>query len=346
MAAAPRKSLGVSMPMLNQPCEKFPEFARLADEAGFDSLWDYEFYRNPFITHARCAATTSRIRLCTGIAAACSRSPNEMANAAADVDELSGGRMVLGLSTGGAHWAEFYNGSDVDHPLPRIREYVDVVRKIWHHHATGEAFEHAGRFYRASSPPMNPWGLRTLARARIPIYVAGLREGMVRMAGEVADGLLGFVNTPEYLRDKVLPVVAEGARRANRDPAEVDVTALVLCSVSDDRQAAMRRARINVGMYVAYPVADAAVQHMGLAADRDAVVKALMAEGPACLERVTSDALVRAFSIAGTPAEGREQLAAYQAVLPHVVLHTPYVPPIGQADSEDAFRSMVRTFAR
>jgi hypothetical protein len=71
-----------------------------------------------------------------------------------------------------------------------------------------------------------------------------------------------------------------------------------------------------------------------------------MTEGPGALERVTSDALVKAFSIAGTPAEGREQYEAYKEVLDHVVLHTPYVPPIAQVDSEDAFRNTVRAFGR
>lgn len=341
-----RTRLGVSMPMLNQPCGKFPEYARLADEAGFDSLWDYEFYRNPFITHTACAATTRNIKLCTGIAAACGRTPQEMANAAADVDEISGGRMVVGLSTGGANWAEYYNGTDVDHPLPRIREYIEAMRRIWKHHATGEALAFEGRFYKAHSPPINPWGLRTLARPTIPVYVAALKDGMLKMGGEIADGVLGFLNTPRYVKERVLPAVAQGARKAGRDPASVDVTSLVLCSVSDDRAAAIRRARINVGMYVAYPVANTVIEFMGLTEDRDAVLAGLMKEGPAALERVTSDALVKAFSIAGTPDEAREQFAAYEGVLPHIVLHTPYVPPIAQADSEDAFRSMVRTFGR
>lgn len=80
--------VGVSLPMLNQPYERYPEFAALAEHAGFDSVWDYEFYRNPFITHALNARATSRIQLGTGIATAAPRTPYEMANAAADVDEL------------------------------------------------------------------------------------------------------------------------------------------------------------------------------------------------------------------------------------------------------------------
>src|SRR5258708_23158600 len=84
--------IGITMPVLNQPFDKFPELAALADEAGFDSVWDYEFFRNPFVIHATCAPRTTRIQHATGIATSCSRSPFEMANAAAAIDELTGRR--------------------------------------------------------------------------------------------------------------------------------------------------------------------------------------------------------------------------------------------------------------
>src|SRR6516165_4123336 len=85
---------GVSIPVLDPRIETFGDLARLADEAGFRSLWITEAYRNPFVLHAVTSATTSRIGLGTGIAEAFIRSPFEAANAAADVDELSHGRAV------------------------------------------------------------------------------------------------------------------------------------------------------------------------------------------------------------------------------------------------------------
>ena len=71
-----------------------------------------------------------------------------------------------------------------------------------------------------------------------------------------------------------------------------------------------------------------------------------MTKGPQSLENVTSDALVKAFSISGTPDECREQYLAYKEVISHVILHTPYMPPIAREDSQDAFRNIVRTFTR
>jgi alkanesulfonate monooxygenase SsuD/methylene tetrahydromethanopterin reductase-like flavin-dependent oxidoreductase (luciferase family) len=332
--------------MLNQPPHDLRELAHLADEAGFDSVWDYEFFRNPFITHALNATTTSRIALGTGIATASSRTPFEMANAAADVDELSGGRAIIGTGVGGAGWTDVLNGADISHPLPRMREYVEAIRAVWDYLSTDEPFSYEGRFVKTASPPLNPWGGRELARRRIPIYLAALKPAMLRMAGEIGDGVLGFLNTPSFITDQVKPNIAAGAEKAGRDPAEVDIASLILCSVSEDRAAARRLARINVGNYVAYPVGWTVVEHMGLQEERDAVVQALFTEGPSALESATSDALLDAFAISGTPDEAAEQFAAFDGVLPNIILHTPYVPPIQGRESAEAFRNTVQTFAR
>lgn len=88
------------------------------------------------------------------------------------------------------------------------------------------------------------------------------------------------------------------------------------------------------------------VETMGLGEARDAVLAAVLEEGPDALERVTSDELVAAFAIAGTPEECAEQLCPYQDVLDHVVLHTPYVPPITAPESAEAFSSMVKHLGR
>jgi len=345
MTLTTHSRVGVSLPMLNQPYERYAEFAALAENAGFDSVWDHELYRNPFSTHALNARATSRIQLGTEIAAT-PRTPYEMAKAAADVDELSGGRTLLGLSTGGAGWMQCFNGTDIDPPLTRMREYIHLVRQLWMHFQTDQPFDFQGTIYHASSPPFSPWGTRNLVRPQIPIYLAGLTQGMLRLAGEVADGVLGFLPTPSFIQQHVLPNVAAGAAKAGRNPSDIEVTALVICSVSRDRTEALRRARINVGNYVAYPVSSTVTEFMGLQEDRDHVLRRLHSEGPAALTTAASDELVRTFSIAGTPDEVADQLATYDGVLPHIVLHTPYVPPIDQASSEDAFRSMVDAFAR
>lgn len=337
--------VGISLPMLNQPFDRIAELARCADEAGFHSVWDYEFFRNPFVAHALNAKATSRIQLATGIATAACRTPFEMANAVADIDELSGGRAILGTSVGGVGWTDVFNGADIDHPLPRMREYIECMRAIWDHYATEEPFSFDGKYVQAASPVVNPWGVRTMVRPRIPIYLGAVRPLMLAMAGEIADGVLGFLQTPEFIEDCVRPHIAKGAAKAGRDVAEIDVTSLVITAISEDRAMARRIARINVGNYAAYPVSWEAIEHAGLAEDRDAVIEAYMLEGPEGLEKATSDALLDAFAICGTPDEAMEQFQRWDGRVDHVVLHTPYVPPIDGEDSAASFRTVCATFA-
>ena len=116
--------------------------------------------------------------------------------------------------------------------------------------------------------------------------------------------------------------------------------------MSEDGEQARRIARINVGNYVAFSVSSTVIEFMGLQEDRDAVVHALLTEGPQALEGATSDALLETFAISGTPDEAREQFARFDGLLEHIVLHTPYVPPITGAESDAAFRATVETFAR
>jgi alkanesulfonate monooxygenase SsuD/methylene tetrahydromethanopterin reductase-like flavin-dependent oxidoreductase (luciferase family) len=335
---------GITMPILNQPFMKFPELAGLADEAGFDSIWDYEFFRNPFVIHGICALSTSRIQHATGIATTCSRSPFEMANAAADIDELTGGRTVVGLATGGQMWTDVFNGANVEHPLSRLREYIECLRATWKHLGDGEPFSIEGKYHSAASPPFNPWGVRDMVRPQIPVYLSVVRPRMIQLAGEIGDGMLGYMTTPGYLRETVLPNLELGAAKAGRAREDVDLAALVICSVSEDREEAMRRARINVGNYICFPGADPMVQANGIEEVRNAVAEKLVTEGPGAFDLIPED-VVKIFAICGTPDEGREQLRQFEGLLDHVVLHTPYVPPLAAADSEDCFRNTVAAFA-
>jgi alkanesulfonate monooxygenase SsuD/methylene tetrahydromethanopterin reductase-like flavin-dependent oxidoreductase (luciferase family) len=334
--------IGITMPTRTAPLERIPEYARLADEAGFASIWSYELYRNPFTLLALAATTSRRATLATGLTGAFPRSPFECANGAADVDELTGGRMLLGLGTGVPEFLEAFHSTDARQMVGRMREYIDVLRLSWQYLAHGEAASFEGEHYRFVPPPLNPWGVRAGGRDRIPIYLAAMRPKLLALTGEKADGWIGYLATPRFLERQVIPAIAAGAEAAGRDPGEVELAAEIICCVSPDRDVALRRARIHVGFYVAHPVSDVVAAEHGLEADVAAVRQALMTEGFAGLEK-TSDRLVEAFSIAGTPEEARQQVDQYGA-LTHLALHTPYIPPLDAAESDDAYRQIVAAF--
>src|SRR5581483_11253943 len=187
-------------------------------------------------------------------------------------------------------------------PLSQFKEFVAGVRASWRYLETGDPTPFAGEFYTMTPPPVNPWERRSLARPQIPIYMGGMRPRMIQAAGEVADGLIGVLYTPRYITEVALPNLETGAQRAGRNPDDVDLVGYTICSCSTDRAEAMRRARIQVGMYTGgTPIADPIVEWAGLTEDMMAVRMALLTEGPSALERVTSDKLVETFAIVGNP---------------------------------------------
>jgi probable F420-dependent oxidoreductase len=337
--------VGVTMPMGKHPLRRYPEMAKAAEDAGMDSVWTYEVYENPLIVLAAAALSTSRIQLGTGVVTALSRTPFELANAAADVDQLSDGRLLLGVGMGIPGLMATLHGADVDHPLARMREYAQALRECWSYLSGGEAQEFAGTHYRFTPLPGNLLGTRVMAR-RIPLYLGGMNPAMIRVAGQYGDGLVGGGYSREFVTDTVRPNLARGAELAGRNPADIDVITQVVCCVSTDRDEALRRARIHVGQLVLNPVSDGVVAAHGLERQRDDVRAALMAGGPGALADVTADELVETFSIAGSPQEGREQLARWEGVVDHVMLHPPYVPPLCADETADAYYQILAAFQR
>ena len=339
--------LAVTMPGLGTPIEKFPQWARLAEEAGFDCVYDYEIWRNPFTIHMTCAAATSSITLGTGITTAFTRSPYELANAAADVDEVSGGRLQLGLGIGAPYFLEAFHNTHARDRVARLGECVDVVRMSWDQLRTQDpSLQYQGEHYRFATPPVNPWGGRELARERIPIHVAGMGPKMMQLAGEKGEGWIGFMTPPAYLRDRVRPEVVAGAERAGRDPSEVEMASETICCVHPDREVALRRARMHVAIYISDPGSDAVIAFYGLDEERDAVRASMMSEGPFAAAELVGDGLIDALTIAGTPEEAREQARGFDDVLDELILHPPYMPPFAPEETEDAFLNAVRAFDR
>lgn len=338
--------LGVTIPVLRTKMEKFSEFAKLAEVAGFDSLWSVEEYHNPFVIHALTASKTSRIKLGTGIAQAFSRSPFEMANAAADVDELSAGRMILGIGPAGDDWLKAFHSTNGDRTLSRMSEYIDVLRMSWEYHARGApgCLQYHGQYYTFDGLAENPWGARELIRPTIPIYIAAMRPKMLQMAAAKAEGVISYSHTPQFAAVKARPVITEAAVAAGRDPRDVDYACLTVCSVSTNRAEAMRRARLQVGVYVAVDITDPVIQFHGYQKEQAALREAITTRGYASLFDATPDHLVKHFAIAGTPDEARADLRRFQESIPHVVLHTPYAPALSIEESEDAFHNIVATF--
>lgn len=217
------------------------EFAVAAERIGVASLWVPEVWGYDALTGLGfLAARTSTIGLGTFVVQLGSRSPALLATSALSLQELSGGRFMLGIGTSGPGVMEGWHGVRFRRPVQTTRETVEILRTV----SRGDRLEHAGEIYPLPLPDSDGSVLRPLVRPdHVPVYVAAMGPQNLRLTGEVADGWLGNAFIPEAA-DVFLGPLGEGAARAGRSLADLDLVAPVAVEFTDTREdgdAAARR---------------------------------------------------------------------------------------------------------
>jgi len=295
--------------------------AQAAEAAGFEAVWLTDFYnRDAFVRMALVAQATRGIGVASGIAYAFGRSPVLTAAAAADVDELSGGRVTLGLGTGTKRMQESWYGLTFESPAPKAAEVVRLLRALWAAPG-GRPFRFDGRFYRIG---IDLFARPGRARDRIPVYLAGVNRIMVRTAAEVADGLVGHpLYSRRYIDEVVTPAVADGLRRGGRERASFDLAGYVITSIADDAGVARDEARRQIAFYATALTYKGIMDLHGWGAQAAAVRDAFGKFDVGAMTSAVTDDMVDAIAVAGTPQQCREQLARYEGLLDHVLLYPP-----------------------
>lgn len=233
---------------LGDSLEEIARGAREAEAAGMAGVFAIELFRSTVTQAMWLAAHTERIAIGTGITWAFTRSPFNIALAALDIDEASGGRFSLGLGAGVKRLNEAWHGADYGRPAPHLRETVEAVRLIVAKAGSGEPIRYEGSYHdidiRGWVRPSQP------LRERIPIYTAAVQEGMARMAGDVADGLLGHIICSTRWIDEVLvPSFEAGLARSGRPRSDFTFTPGICVAIDDDEQAAYEAARRTLAFY-------------------------------------------------------------------------------------------------
>ncbi|GAA1447823.1 LLM class flavin-dependent oxidoreductase [Mycobacterium cookii] len=297
------------------------DVTRRAEAAGFDSVWTTEFYeRTAIVSLAAMSMVSSRVVLGSAIAYAVGRSPLVLSAEARDLDELSRGRLILGLGTGTRTMQRDWHGSDPTAPARRVEELVPLLRRLWSMDDTGVS--HDGDFYHLALTPTA--AVRPPLRADIPVYLAGVNPRMVRAAGSVADGLVGHpIFSRRYVEDVVRPALDDGAARADRSRS-VPIAGYVICSINEDPDVALRWAKAQIGFYAVvrtYLPAFAVHGLESMAADARAAwsrrdIDAMIAAVP--------DDVVELFAVAGTPDEVPQQLhERFDGLYEQTLLYSP-----------------------
>ncbi|HEY9416487.1 MAG TPA: LLM class flavin-dependent oxidoreductase [Pseudonocardia sp.] len=297
--------------------------AAAVDEAGFDAAWTSEFYsRSGTISMAGMAGCTTRCRLGSSIIYGVGRSPLVLAAEARDLDELSGGRVVLGLGNGTRRMMSDWHGvADNSAPAVRMEELVTLVRRIWRLHEG--PVQHEGRFYRMNLVPTD----KPAPPGRdIPIVTAGVLPRMCEVAGRVSDGLAGHpLFTTTYVEEVVRPAIAKGAERTGRNPADVELISMVMCSINDDVEVARREVAQQIAFYSSVKSYEHLLEVNGFAKQGEAIREAFGRRDLPAMFDAVSDDMIDAMGVAGTADDVRAGLRRYEGVLDHVMLYSPSI---------------------
>ena len=198
-------------------------FGAAAETAGFDALMTVELGHDVFTPIAFAALATERIELTPSIAVAFPRSPTVMASQAWDLHANSNGRFVLGLGSQVKGHNERRFGIPWSPPAPRLRDYVQALRAVWRCWEKGEKLDHRGEHYKLTlmTPDFSP---EPTGLPMVPVTIAAVGEAMLRVAGEVCDGVrLHPLCSRRYLEEIALPRMTEGMHRSRRSRAHFDV---------------------------------------------------------------------------------------------------------------------------
>jgi F420-dependent oxidoreductase-like protein len=288
-----------------------------AERLGYDSVWAAEAYGSDTATVlAWLAGQTSKVRLGAGIFQMPARSPAMTAMTAATIDQLSNGRMIIGIGSSGPQVAEGWHGQRFAKQLQRTRDYVAVVRMA----LARERVEFRGETLELPLPDGPGKALKLTispVQERIPIYLAAIGPKNTALAGEIADGWIPTLFSPEHVSE-LRPLLEEGAARSGKDLANFDIAPTVNVFVTDDLAQARDAMRPFIALYVGgmgsrkqnfynqliqrYGFEQAAqeIQDLYLEGKREEAMAAI------------PDELIDTVSLAGPKEHVRERLAVYR----------------------------------
>jgi probable F420-dependent oxidoreductase len=323
------------------PLPLIGSMAKMVEDAGFESCWAAETTNTAFVTAAAAVHTTTKIKVGTAIALAFPRSPTITAMTAWDLDELSGGRFVLGLGTQVKRVNEARFSVPFEHPAPKLAEYAQALRAVWAANR-GDDVVHEGRFYRITMPTFH--GHPQPDRRDVPIYFAAVGAVMARYCGEVADGLLGHpLASPRYLDEVIRPAVTQGAERAGRKTEECNLTASPMISISDDVDLARREVKLQIAFYATTRTYKSILELHQRGHIVGELRSAFAVKDKERMIELIDDELCDAIAIAGPGDEVRDAAARWEGVADRLLVAGPWYGPSAGRMMEN-YQALVETF--
>jgi probable F420-dependent oxidoreductase len=299
----------ISVAALGNSVAELVAETRRAEEAGIECTWAPELFRSSVTQVAFLAARTERIEVGTGITWAFTRSPFIVALTALDVDEMSGGRFRLGLGAGVKRLNETWHNAEYGRPAPHLRETIEATRLIMQGAGKGEPIRYQGSYYDID---IKGWiRPHPAARESVPIYTAAVQEGMARMAGDVADGLIGHpIQSLRWIDEVVVDGFETGLSRSGRERKDFDYLPTVCCAIDDDQARANDLARRTIAFYATVRTYMPLFEMHGFADNAAAAQNAFRKGELASVPAAISDEMVDTYCAAGPLDKVRERVEA------------------------------------
>lgn len=298
----PRLAVGTFI-SVGRSLETAMQRAAEAERLGYESAYVTHIAgRDSLAVLAAYATRTERLKLGTGVLPIYSRTPVATAQLAATIDELAGGRLVLGLGVSHRVTVENWYGQTIDKPVREMREYATTVRAI----LSGDP------------PPGDHQRFKTnfqfmgyAARPDFPLYIAALSPAMLRLAGRIADGVILWLCNPDYVRDVVVPEVTKGRERAGKPLEGFDIVAAVPSAVTDEPEHARSKLRQDLIPYFSLPFYRAMIERSGFDADVASFDAAMQKGDPGAAAAAISDRFLETLTAIGDPAAAVASVQRY-----------------------------------
>ena len=315
----------------NVPAAALAGLAKTQEDAGLDGLLAAQLYSTPFIPLAAAAVATSRVRLLSGIAFAFARSPYETALAAMDMDRISEGRFILGLGCSVRALSEEIYGMPYGKPLEHMREVIEIIRMVISKAHTGELTTYEGVYHKHDFSMLRWLAPPPPLRTDLPIWIAALRQPLVSLAAEIADGVMGHpIWSIPWATTKIPSALERGLKRGGKHRAEIEFQVGLYVAANRDRAEAVNDARATVAFYAGAAQYEEYFAAHGFREEARRLQEGARSTGYASVAHTVPDEMAETFVVCGTPDEVRKKIEPVWDVADSLLL----VPPTYALPSE------------
>ncbi len=288
-------------PMIAAQCQGF-------EAMGLEGVFSPQVSSTPFTTLGAAAAVSTKLKLASGIGLAFTRSPFETALHAMDLDKLSGGRFTLGLGTSVESWTEGFYGMRYGKPLEHLREVVEIVRLVNKESHTGNLTRYDGKYWHLDFSEWQPAG--PPVRDRIPIWIAALRTPLIRLAAEIADGVMGHpIWSLDWASTKVMDDLKAGLAKGGKQRSDVEFNIWLWVAPHPDRKQAIEDARGTVAFYGGVAQYEEYFAAHGFRNEARALQDGVKRGDYLSVKHLVTDEMAQTFVICGTPDEVRQRVS-------------------------------------